>query len=168
VSILTALLGRPRGVGLRPAATDDSDFCFALHRAAMGGYVAAVWGWDDAVQAGFHKRVFDPARTRIITVDGRDAGVLIVEERPDEFYLGRIELHPDFQGRGVGGGLIRLLLAEAEAGGRPVTLDVLAVNERAHALYRRLGFRELGRHGDGNVKIRMRAGEGPRARPPGG
>ena len=37
-------------------------------------------------------------------------------------------------------------------------LDVLIVNERARALYQRLGLNEVARHGDGDIKIRMRSG----------
>lgn len=140
-------------VGLRPATRADREWCYDLHRAAMREYVAAVWGWDEAEQLAYHERGFEPGNTRIITVDGQDVGVLIVDERPDETYLGRIEIHPGFQGRGVGSHLIGRLLAE----GRPVLLDVLTVNVRAQALYRRLGFREVSRHGPGNIKIRMRA-----------
>ena len=147
-------------IGLRPATAEDSEFCFRVHRAAMGAYVAEVWGWDDEVQAGYHRRAFEPGRFQVITVDGADAGMLVVQRRPDEIYLGRIELDPPYQGRGVGGRLIGGLLREAAAAGLPLTLDVLVVNSRARALYQRLGFRELGRHGDNEVKIRMRAGPG--------
>ncbi|MBB2741613.1 UNVERIFIED_ORG: RimJ/RimL family protein N-acetyltransferase [Microbispora rosea subsp. rosea] len=35
-------------------------------------------------------------------------------------------------------------------------MDVLAVNHRAHALYQRLGLEEVARHGEGDIKIRMR------------
>jgi GNAT superfamily N-acetyltransferase/uncharacterized damage-inducible protein DinB len=142
-------------IELRPATLADSGFCFALHRVAMGPYVQAIWGWDDATQLEFHERGFDPARTQIVTVDGRDAGSLTVDYRSTEIYLGRIEIHPDHQGRGIGGQLIRTLLTEAASHDRPVILDVLAVNQRAHALYRRLGFQEVGRHGPDNIKIRM-------------
>jgi RimJ/RimL family protein N-acetyltransferase len=33
---------------------------------------------------------------------------------------------------------------------------VLAVNERARALYQRLGMTEVARHGNGDIKITMR------------
>jgi ribosomal protein S18 acetylase RimI-like enzyme len=144
-------------VGLRPATAADDKLCFRLHRAAMGDYVSAVWGWDQAVQRGFHERWFDPDHLQIITADGVDVGVLAVEYRPAEIHLARIEIHPDHQGRGIGSQLIRALLDEARRQDRPVVLDVLAVNRRAHALYRRLGFRDLCRHGAGNRKIRMRS-----------
>jgi GNAT superfamily N-acetyltransferase len=142
---------------LRPATSADREFCFALHRASMRPYVERLWGWDDEVQRGFHDRGFDPDRTRIITVDGRDVGSLTVDDAADAIYLRRIQVHPEHQGRGIGARLIRGLLAEAAARGVPVTLDVLTVNPRAHALYRRLGFHDVMRHGDDNVKIRMRA-----------
>jgi ribosomal protein S18 acetylase RimI-like enzyme len=142
-------------VGLRPAASADSEFCFALHRAAMGSYVEQIWGWDDAIQRAHHERTFDPARTQIITVDGRDAGSISVEHRPTETYLGRIEIHPDYQGQGIGSRLIQGLLDEAARRGHLVTLDVLVVNQQAHALFRRLGFHDVARHGENNIKTRM-------------
>jgi ribosomal protein S18 acetylase RimI-like enzyme len=144
-------------IGLRPATRTDSARCYLLHRAAMRAYVAAIWGWDERAQQAFYERGFDADGTRIITVDGHDAGVLIVEDRPTEIYLGRVEIHPDYQGRGIGSQLIGQLLREAADRGQPVVLDVLTVNFRAHALYQRLGFHEVDRHGPNNIKIRMRA-----------
>jgi ribosomal protein S18 acetylase RimI-like enzyme len=144
-------------IGLRPATSADGQFCYTLHRAALGPYVQAIWGWDEATQLAYHARDFDPAHTRIITVDGRDAGSLTVEYRPTEIYLGRIEIHPDHQGHGIGSHLIHALLTEAAGQGQHVALDVLVVNHRAQALYRRLGFEEVARHGANNTKIRMRS-----------
>lgn len=144
-------------IGLRPATAADGDFCFDLHRAAMGRYIEEIWGWDEDTQREFHERAFDPAHVKIITIDGVDAGFLRVDYQQDEIYLGRIELHPDYQGRGIGTQLVRALLAEAVDRNQDVVLDVLVVNHRAHALYERLGFREVGRHSEGNIKIRMRS-----------
>jgi hypothetical protein len=83
-------------VELRPADAADSEFCYQLHKAAMGGYITATWGWDEQVQLGFHARAFDPGHWQIITVGGADAGMLNVEYRPGEIYLARIEVHPDY------------------------------------------------------------------------
>ncbi|MFE8950590.1 GNAT family N-acetyltransferase [Streptomyces sp. NPDC007856] len=121
----------------------------------MGAYITQIWGWDDHVQRGFHTRVFSPGRWQIITVDDADAGMLHVEQRPTELYLARIELDPDYQGRGIGSRLIRTLLHQARRQDKDLTLDVLAVNQRAHALYRRMGLHEIARHGENNIKIRM-------------
>lgn len=143
-------------VALRPATPADSEFCYQLHKAAMGGYVTAIWGWDEQVQRGFHARAFNVDRWQIITAGGADAGMLDVEYRPGEIYLARIEIHPSYQGRGIGTRLVGALAAEARQKGHDLVLEVLAVNHRAQALYQRLGLTEVARHGDGNIKITMR------------
>ncbi|RCH61762.1 N-acetyltransferase [Streptomyces sp. SDr-06] len=142
-------------IGLRPATPADSEYCFRLHEAAMGAYIEAIWGWGEQTQRGFHARVFSPGCWQIVTVDGVDAGMLHVEDQASGIYLARIELHPDYQGCGIGSRLIRGLLHQAREQGRGLTLDVLVVNQRARSLYRRLGLHDVARHGENNIKIRM-------------
>lgn len=144
-------------IALRPAVPADNEFCYQLHKVAMGDYVAAIWGWDEQVQRDFHARAFNPARWQIITADGADAGMLDVEYRPGEIYLARIEIHPDYQGRGIGTRLISALIDEAREKGQDLVLDVLTVNHQARALYHRLGLTEVAGHGDDNIKILMRS-----------
>lgn len=143
-------------IGLRPATGADSEFCYQLHKAAMGDYVTATWGWDEQVQRGFHARAFASGGWQIVTVGGADVGMLSVEYRPGEIYLARIEVHPDCQGRGIGTHLVSGLADEARRKGLSLSLDVLVVNHRAQALYRRLGMTEVARHGDSDTKMTMR------------
>jgi ribosomal protein S18 acetylase RimI-like enzyme len=145
------------GVALRPAGPADSEFCYRLHRAAMGEYVTALYGWDEQLQRGHQDRAFKPGRWQIITADGADVGMIDVERRPAEIYLGRIEILPAWQGRGIGTRLISALIAEAHGLGQELTLEVFAVNRRAKALYRRLGLRETAVHGEGGRKVTMRS-----------
>jgi GNAT superfamily N-acetyltransferase len=157
-------------VALRPAAPADSEFCFQLHKAAMGDYITAIWGWDEQRQRAAHARKFSPERWQIITADGTDVGMIDVEYRPAEIYLSRIEVHPSHQGQGIGTHLVSALIDEAAQQGQDLVLDVLMANHRAQALYRRLGMTEVARHGDGNIKITMRsanrtASPGPTAPP---
>ena len=144
-------------VALRPATPADSEFCFQLHKAAMGGYITAVWGWDEQRQRAYHDRSFSPGRWQIITADGTDIGMIDVEYRPTEIYLSRIEVHPSYQGHGIGSSLITALIEEATRKGQDLVLEVLTINHRARALYQRLGMTEVARHGDGNIKITMRS-----------
>ena len=146
-------------IALRPAAPADSEFCYRLHRAAMGEYITAVWGWDEERQRGFHDRGFAPGQWQIITAGGTDVGMIHIEYRPTEIYLSRIEIHPEHQGQGIGTCLVGALIEEARRKGQDLVLDVLAVNRRAQALYRRLGLTEVARHGDGNIKITMRSSQ---------
>ncbi|WP_326959627.1 MULTISPECIES: GNAT family N-acetyltransferase [unclassified Amycolatopsis] len=137
--------GKTRQAGLRQLRSGDDEFCYQLHRGALGEYVEAIWGWDEPVQRAYHEKTFDAARTQIITVDGQDAGVLVVDDTGPDVVLGRIELEPHHQGRGVGAHVVAALVAEAASRGRGVVLEVLDVNPRARAFYERLGFRETGR-----------------------
>lgn len=144
-------------ISLRPAVPADAEFCYQLHKAAMGEYISAIWGWDEPVQRDFHARAFGPGRWQIITVAGADVGMLDVEYRPGEIYLSRIEIHPGHQGHGIGTRLISAILDEAAQKGQDLVLDVLAVNHRALALYYRLGMTEVARHGDNDIKITLRS-----------
>ena len=54
-------------IALRPATPADAEFCYQLHKAAMGEYITAIWGWDEQVQRAFHERAFNPHRWQIIT-----------------------------------------------------------------------------------------------------
>ena len=144
-------------IGLRPATSADAEFCYQLHKAAMGEYVTAIWGWDEQVQRVFHERAFSPHRWQIITAGQADVGMLDVEYRLGEVYLSRIEIHPGHQGHGIGTRIISALLAEAERMGQDLVLEVLTVNSRAQALYRRLGLTEVARHGDRGIKVTMRS-----------
>lgn len=143
-------------IELRPATGADSEFCYQLHKAAMGEYITAVWGWDEQVQRDFHARAFSPGQWQIITAGETDAGMLHVEYRPGEIYLARIEIHPDYQGHGIGTRLIGMLIDEAGHRGQDLVLDVLTVNRRARALYQRLGMTEVATHDASNIKITMR------------
>jgi N-acetylglutamate synthase-like GNAT family acetyltransferase len=61
----------------------------------------------------------------------------------------RLYVRPAFQGRGLGKGLVERVIAEAGAAGyRELRLDTLPALERAIALYRTLGFREIPPYGD--------------------
>ncbi len=129
---------------LRPATPADFDFLFDLHRAAMRAYIEPIWGWHEDWQLEYYREKYDSRQRQIIQVEGQDAGVLVVERHADELYLGLIELLPAFQGRGVGAAIIRGLIAQARAEGRPLGLHVLRTNAPARRLYERLGLRVVG------------------------
>jgi ribosomal protein S18 acetylase RimI-like enzyme len=126
---------------LRPLRADEREWAYALHRAALGEYVEATWGWDEPLQ----RRLFGAALERtprdVVEVAGEPVGVLAVEERPDELYLAMLELLPEWRGRGLGTSILGALRERAIASGRALCLHVLPVNVRAVALYERCGLR---------------------------
>jgi GNAT superfamily N-acetyltransferase len=126
-------------IGARPASEQDLDFLFAMHVATMKEYVDKTWGWDEAFQETVFRKNYVPANVQILTCDGQDMGMLIVEERPEDIFLRAIEIHPDYQRQGLATGIIRDLIAEGTQKMKPVRLYVLKVNP-AKRLYDRLGF----------------------------
>jgi ribosomal protein S18 acetylase RimI-like enzyme len=82
----------------------------------------------------------------VIVAGGEDAGRLYVARWEDEIRIVDIALLPEFRGRGIGSALLRDLIDEAEAAGRPLSIHV-EQNNPARPLYDRLGFEEAGEFG---------------------
>ncbi|HVV14237.1 ribosomal protein S18-alanine N-acetyltransferase [Amycolatopsis sp.] len=71
---------------------------------------------------------------------------LVTVGRPGEFEssVHTIGVDPEYQGQGLGTGLLRALLARADELNAPVFLEVRTDNERAIGLYDRHGFVRIG------------------------
>lgn len=123
----------------RPAVSEDRSWLWELKCATMREYVAALYGWDEETQRERFEERFDPSRIRIIQVDGRDVGLLELEERETDFFLSRIEILPSLQKGGIGSAVIGAIIAEAHGKKKSVRLQVLRSNP-ARRLYERLGF----------------------------
>ena len=82
----------------------------------------------------------------ILAAGGEPAGRLYVARWEEEIRIVDIALLPDFRGRGIGGELLRELMAEADAAGRPLSIHV-EMNNPARPWYERLGFRPEGEFG---------------------
>ena len=141
-----------RMVRLRQATSADDAFCFHLNDATMREYVESMYGgWDADYQRSHHAGWFEPDRLSIIEDDdGRAIGVLDVSDKGDHLYLGRIEILPEAQGRGIGTAVIRDLLRR----GRAIRLHVFTNNVRAQRLYETLGF-SVDRHAKREGRISM-------------
>lgn len=76
----------------------------------------------------------------------RPLGVLVIEEKPGHLLIYSVAVVPDMAGRGYGSALLAFADQHALAMGRPEIR--LYTNSRMTAnlrLYRRCGFREIGR-----------------------
>jgi len=88
----------------------------------------------------------------MIELDDKPVGRLRVVRFEDRIFLGGIQIHPDFQNKGIGTHLIKALIEEGRATGKPLQLDVERTNTRARQLYERLGFQ---RYGESETDIHM-------------
>ena len=126
-------------IRFRPATASDVDFLYALHVATMKGYVDQTWGWDDAFQESVFRKNYVPAEIQVIIFAEKDIGMLSLEEREEDIFLRAIEIHPDYQGQGIGRAIIQKIIAAGALKMKPAFLHVLKVNP-AKRLYERLGF----------------------------
>jgi ribosomal protein S18 acetylase RimI-like enzyme len=138
---------------LRPATAADRDFVVEVNRVAMGPYLEAAFGWDEAAQRAYFDEGFDASGGDVIQVDGVDVGELLVEERPGQLFLVRLAVLPEWQGRGIGSEIVQMLVERAHELGSALALDVFKCNPRAARLYESLGFV---RTGESETDVSMR------------
>ena len=80
----------------------------------------------------------------LASMDGDDLGFALARSTGEEAELLLLAARPAARRRGIGGALLRAVIAEAKArGGRQLHLEVRAGNEAVH-LYRREGFAKVG------------------------
>jgi ribosomal protein S18 acetylase RimI-like enzyme len=145
-------------VTTRPATVADTEFARRVHHAAYRDVVERQFGpWDAAAQDSFFASNWGGAAFEILLADGVPCGYVCIEDREAEadVHVRELVIAPDYQGRGIGTALLRGAQARARARGVPVHLGTFTQN-RALALYRRLGFRELERT-DRHVLLRWAA-----------
>jgi ribosomal protein S18 acetylase RimI-like enzyme len=146
----------PPTATLRAAAPDDEELLYRVYAGTRTEELAPV-PWTEAQKEAFLRMQFraqsqdyaanyPDAAFLVILVDGAPAGRLYVDRRQDELLIVDIALLPEHRGNGVGGAILRDLLAEAAAAGKPVRIHVEHMNP-ALRLYERLGFRRIGDRG---------------------
>lgn len=134
---------------LRPAASEDRDFRFALFASTRADELARFPGSAEqrevflriqfAAQERGYEISFPTAVRSIICLADLPIGSLMVDSTPTEIRVVDIALVPEQRGRGFGGQLLERLKEEAGATGRPLRLRVVKGNP-AQRLYQRLGL----------------------------
>jgi GNAT superfamily N-acetyltransferase len=136
--------------GIRPARLpDDGDFLLSLYASTRLPELAGL-GWSQAetdafirmqfgAQASHFRAAFPRADYSVICVHGERAGRLIVDRYGHEFIIVDLSLLPEFRGMGIGRGLVRRLLDEADAGRLAVRCHVLRGSD-ARPFWERAGF----------------------------
>lgn len=154
-------------VTIRRATTDDADTIARIHvaswREAYAGIVPETYlaSIDEDVRGQRWRDILGQggSQTWLAEVDRRTVGFASTgpcrdeDAEPGDQELYSIYLDPETWGRGVARELMRTVLAELPPG-TPMSLWVLADNERAQHFYRRHGFAP-----DGVEKLEELGGE---------
>jgi len=137
------------GVRLRPVEPADRPWLRELYGTTRSAELDLT-AWDEDTRAAFlnlqfeaqqrdYRGRFPAASFDVIERDGDPVGRLYVDRSGGETRILDITLLPAYRGRGLGSALLKALLQESAAEGRPVTLHV-EQNNPARRLYERLGF----------------------------
>ena len=94
----------------------------------------------------WYQEHYQGATFDVILVDGVPAGRLYVHRRANEIRLVDITFLPEHRKGGLGTSILRDLMADGEAVGKPVTIHVEVYNP-ALRLYERLGFKPIEERG---------------------
>lgn len=133
------------------------EFLFRLYASTRAEEMAMVLDWSDEQKEAFlrmqfqaqdawYREHYEGAQLDLLLVDGATAGRLYVHRREREIRLMDIALMPEHRNSGVGSSVLRDLMAEAEAAGKPLTIHVEKYNP-AMRLYHRLGFKPIADRG---------------------
>ena len=126
-------------ISQRAAIWEDIEWLDPFYESIMRPYYVELnLTWDNTK----FREYFKPQCTKIIQADGRDIGLLQVQERLDCIYLCDIQLDREYRNQGIGTSLIESVIRSAIIANKPVRLRVLRGNP-AKKLYIRLGFKEI-------------------------
>jgi ribosomal protein S18 acetylase RimI-like enzyme len=131
--------GKLMQIALRPAATQDFEYCKRLYFAGMKNIIEEL-GLDMTAQVvGFHEN-WELGQVRIIALDISDVGWLQSSVRDDGLFVAQLFVDDPFQRQGIGTEVMNRLIGEATRLNQAVRLAVVKSNP-ALRLYERLGFR---------------------------
>ena len=128
---------------LRPAKPDDRAQIYHLKAQSVRPYVEKIWGWDEVYQQQDFARDFQAIeRFQVIEVGGNFAGFLQASFLDPYYEIQELHLLPAYRGKGIGSQILRQLQETCTAQGQTIRIGCFRENQRAKALYEKLGFVE--------------------------
>ena len=132
-------------LSLRDATPEDEPFLLDVYASTRLEELEG-FGWSDEQKHAFirmqflaRERCYPRVDNRIILLNGRPVGRILIDRSDELILLRDIALLTEFRNAGIGSRLIQDLMREASSAGKPIQLHVMASSPAAR-LYERLGF----------------------------
>ena len=128
---------------IQPARQQDLPEILALQKTAFAAEAQLVNDWNIPPRTQTLDELADDWRKGIMLKAVNEGGPIIGTVRghmaPDGFYIGRLAVQPQWQGRGCGSALLEAMIARAEP--NRLVLFTSPKSERNLRLYERFGFK---------------------------
>jgi GNAT superfamily N-acetyltransferase len=122
-----------------PVGEADFEPLLAIRVEVMREHLERVFRYKPSRARRIFREHFAEPGLRLIVVDGQTAGCVGFRVGTDEIKIDSFYLARRYHNRGLGTAILKVLLAEADALGLPVELDVL-LGSPADRFYLRHGF----------------------------
>ena len=126
-----------------PVSEADFEPLLAIRIEVMREHLERVFRYSPERAREFFRAAFDEPGLRLIMVDDRLAGCVAFRSRESQVQIDSFYLARRYHNGGLGTTILKALLSEADALGRPVKLGVLH-GSPANRFYERHGFAKIG------------------------
>ena len=125
----------------RKCKYSDADYILKLKELCIKWYIEIIYGWNTEVQREktIHELQKHKDDMRILIKDGKDIGVTTFYEENNQYVVGLIMIHPEYQGEGLGSKIMKEYIDLAKKSNKKIKIKVYKENP-AKRLYERLGF----------------------------
>lgn len=132
-------------MNIQPARQQDLPEILAVQRAAFEAEAQLVNDWNIPPLTQTLDELADDWRKGImlkaVNAEGIIVGTVRGHNALDGFYIGRLAVLPQWQGRGMGSALLKAIIAKAET--KRFVLFTSTKSERNLRLYERFGFKHF-------------------------
>lgn len=126
---------------LQPAVDTDFDFLYQLNKTTMQHIVIKTYGaWDEALQRQEYINNFSLVNNFIVVSEKTAIGNFSFKETSSKIFIKNLQILPAYQGKGIGSSILNEALQTAKLKSKTLELRVYRINEKAEALYEKLGF----------------------------
>ncbi len=140
-AILKALADKNReGLDCRPIRTEEYEECLRLMLSLAGAYLERTLELMQIDRRQFGELFRTAGKVFVISHQKMQAGFYWIEERGKVLHIHALILREEFQGRGLGTSILRKLEKEYRNRMDKIEIGVHTSNQRAVALYKRLGY----------------------------
>ncbi|MBC54237.1 MAG: GNAT family N-acetyltransferase [Gammaproteobacteria bacterium] len=122
------------------AFPEHLDKLVRIRIAAMRDSLTRVGRFDpDRARERFESG-FNPEYTRFINYGGLRVGFVVVKPEADGLKLDHLYIEPDYQGRGIGGKVLKTIFSTADQHGLPIAVTALRDSD-SNSFYKSHGFK---------------------------